>query len=72
VEGDAEEFLKRQPGQVLAAYQSRNILFQIAFALHAGAERYSLKHFDLKLLNVFLQRVNHVKSGEVVLRYGLG
>jgi hypothetical protein len=47
-------------------------LFQIAFALHAAAEKFSLKHYDLKLLNVFLQRVTTEKNGEVVLRYGLG
>jgi hypothetical protein len=72
VEGDAEEFLKRQSDEALAPCQSRQILFQIAFALHIGAERCNLKHYDLKLLNVFLQRVNHLKNGEVVLRYGLG
>jgi serine/threonine protein kinase len=71
-EGDAEEFLKRQPDESLTPYQSRHILFQIAFALHAAAEKFSLKHYDLKLLNVFLQRVTTEKNGEVVLRYGLG
>lgn len=71
-EGDAEEFLKRQPDETLTPCQARHILFQIAFALHAGADRFSLKHYDLKLLNVFLQRVKSVKNGEVVLRYGLG
>ncbi|KAG7361353.1 protein kinase domain containing protein [Nitzschia inconspicua] len=71
-EGDAEEFLKRQPDEALTPCQARHILFQIAFALYAGANRFSLKHYDLKLLNVFLQRVKPVKKGEVVLRYGLG
>jgi serine/threonine protein kinase len=71
-EGDAEEFLKRQPDETVTPCQARHILFQIAFALHAGAEKFSLKHYDLKLLNVFLRRVNSAKNGEVVLRYGLG
>jgi serine/threonine protein kinase len=71
-EGDAEEFLKRQPDAALTQDQARHILFQISFALHAAADRFSLKHYDLKLLNVFLQRIRTEKSGEIVLRYGLG
>lgn len=71
-EGDAEEFLKRQHEEALTPCQARQILFQVAFALHAGADRFGLKHYDLKLLNVFLQRVKPAKNGEVVLRYGLG
>ncbi|KAL3916576.1 MAG: hypothetical protein SGILL_005113, partial [Bacillariaceae sp.] len=71
-EGDAEEFLKRQPNESLTPVQARNILFQISFALHAGADKFSLKHYDLKLLNVFMQRVTTEKKGEIVMRYGLG
>jgi serine/threonine protein kinase len=71
-EGDAEEFLKRQPDEALSHTQARHILFQVSFALHAAADRFSLKHYDMKLLNVFLQRIPTDKSGDVVLRYGLG
>ena len=71
-EGDAEEFMKRQPDQILPSDEARLILFQIAFALHASADRYSLKHYDVKLLNIFLKRANPAKSGDVVLRYGVG
>lgn len=71
-EGDAEEFLKRQPDEALTQHQARHVLFQISFALHASADRFSLKHYDIKLLNVFLQRIPTRKSGETVLRYGLG
>lgn len=71
-EGDAEEFLKRQPDRALTLTQARHILFQVSFALHTAADRFSLKHYDMKLLNVFLQRIPTEKSGDVVLRYGLG
>lgn len=70
--GDAEEFLKDQSDEALLPEQARNVLFQITFALHAGADRFSLKHYDVKLLNVFVQRMNSERSGDVVMRYGLG
>lgn len=76
-EGDVEEYLKRQPDEVLAPEESRCMLFQIAFALHAAADRFSMKHYDVKLLNVFLQDAKEAtressQSGPTVLRYGLG
>jgi serine/threonine protein kinase len=73
--GDAEEFIKAQPDATISPHLARSLLFQTAFALHAAAERCSMKHYDIKLLNLFLQRVP-VNDGEgraeVVLRYGLG
>lgn len=77
-EGDAEEFIKDQPNELLNVDMSRILLFQISFALYAAASRFSLKHYDLKLLNVFLQGASNVPgadisaTGDVVLRYGLG
>lgn len=71
-EGDTEEFLKRQPDESLSLTDATKLLFQIAFALHAAADRFSLKHYDVKLLNVFLQRIKSEKSGDVVMKYGLG
>mmetsp|Transcript_58141 Transcript_58141/g.65002 ORF Transcript_58141/g.65002 Transcript_58141/m.65002 type:complete len:1499 (-) Transcript_58141:1235-5731(-) len=71
-EGDAEEFLKRQPDESVSPFQARRLLFQISFALHAAADKFSLKHYDVKLLNIFLQRISKKKDGNVVLRYGLG
>ena len=73
-EGDAEEFLKNQIDESIEANEARILLFQISFALHAAALKCSLKHYDVKLLNIFLQRVKtgSEKSGDVVLRYGLG
>ena len=71
-EGDAEEFLKRQPNESLVPVQARNMLFQISFALYAAAEKFSLKHYDVKLLNIFLQRMPQKNDGNVILRYGLG
>ena len=74
-EGDFEEYLKRQQGGRLSNEMARASLFQIAFALHAAAERCSLKHYDMKLLNVFVQDISHsvdAAQSQVVLRYGLG
>jgi serine/threonine protein kinase len=71
-EGDAEEFLKRQPNEMLTPDQARNLLFQVSFALHAAADKFSLKHYDVKLLNIFLKRVPTSRKGGVILRYGLG
>jgi serine/threonine protein kinase len=70
--GDVEEFMKEQPDEALLPNEARRILFQISFALHAAADRFSLKHYDVKLLNVFLQRIKSEKSRDVVMRYGLG
>ena len=77
-EGDAEEYIKEQPKELLPVEMSRILLFQISFALHAAASKYCLKHYDLKLLNIFLQSASKVPganpaaTGDVVLRYGLG
>jgi serine/threonine protein kinase len=76
--GDAEEYIKDQPNGMLSVDLARSLLFQIAFALHAAASKVSLKHYDLKLLNVFLQDAanipgsNRSATGETILRYGLG
>jgi serine/threonine protein kinase len=72
VEGDAEEFLKRQPEEAISTTQARQLLFQVAFALHAAADRFSLKHYDLKLLNIFLQKIPGVDTEFTTLRYGFG
>ena len=76
-EGDFEEYLKRQRAECLCPDIARTSLFQIAFALHAAADRCCLKHYDIKLLNVFVQQINHPttreeESSNVVLKYGLG
>ena len=70
-QGDTEEYLKRQPKMLLSPRMSQVFLFQIAFALHASAERFSLKHYDLKMLNVFVQEIQPATES-VVLRYALG
>ena len=75
--GDAEEYIKRLPDEVMSREESRSILFQIAFALHVAADRFSMKHYDVKLLNIFLQDAVQGEalesSGDVtVLRYGVG
>jgi serine/threonine protein kinase len=75
--GDAEEYIKRLPNEVMSRDDSRSILFQTAFALHVAADRFSMKHYDVKLLNIFLQDAVQGKlvdsAGDLtVLRYGLG
>jgi serine/threonine protein kinase len=69
-EGDAEELIKRQPGELFRNDVARSLFFQIAFSLYAAADKFSVKHYDIKLLNIFIQRVETV--GDLVLRYGLG
>jgi len=75
--GDVEEYIKRQPDQVIAMHEARCILFQMAFALHTAGDRFGMKHYDVKLLNFFLQSANDTDICEVdnphtVLRYGVG
>lgn len=75
--GDIENFIKRHPDKMLPAADCRNLLFQIAFALHVAAERFGMKHYDVKLLNVLLQTAKDPTIPEdvhphVVLRYGFG
>lgn len=70
-QGDAEEYLKRQADHILSPAMSQAFLFQIAFALHAAADRFSLKHYDLKMLNVFVQEID-ATTENVVLRYAFG
>lgn len=69
-EGDAEELIKRQSDELLPTDVSRAILFQIAFALYVAADKFSVKHYDIKLLNIFIQRAD--TDGNLVMRYGLG
>jgi serine/threonine protein kinase len=69
-EGDAEELLKRQRDEMLPATVARSMFFQLAFSLYTGAEKFSIKHYDVKLLNVFVQNTHC--TGDVVLRYGFG
>jgi serine/threonine protein kinase len=71
-EGDAEEYLKRQPDEAISGMEARQMIFQVAFALHAAADRFSLKHYDMKLLNVFLQKLTGIESETTIMRYGLG
>lgn len=70
--GDAEEYIKTLPDELLPPELARQLLFQMTFALHAAANRYSLKHYDIKLLNYFVQTMESEKAGDVILRYGLG
>ena len=70
-EGDAEELIKRQRDEVFEFDVARGLTFQIAFGIFAAAEKFSVKHYDIKLLNIFVQREPNATKG-LVLRYGLG
>ena len=75
--GDIEQFIRNHPDKMLSPQECRNLLFQMAFALHVAADRFGLKHYDVKLLNFLLQSANDPTipledHPHVVLRYGIG
>jgi serine/threonine protein kinase len=75
--GDVEEFIRNHPDKMLTPWDCRNMLFQMTFALHVAADRFGLKHYDVKLLNFLLQTATDptIAIGDhphVVLRYGVG
>ena len=74
---DAEKFIRKLPNNMLDPLDCRNILFQMAFALHVAGDKLGMKHYDVKLLNFFLQSALDDSTPEdihpdVVLRYGIG
>ncbi len=75
--GDVEEFIRKEAGTTIPPEEARHLLFQMAYSLHVAGDRFGLKHYDVKLLNFFLQSGNesHVTEDQhpfTVLRYGLG
>jgi len=75
--GDLEEFIANQPEKLLSYEEARHLLFQMAFSLYAASSRYGMKHYDVKLLNFFLQSANDetIDSNRhpiTLLRYGVG
>ena len=75
--GDVEEYMKKQPGSVISPSDGRSLLFQMAFSLHVAGNKFGMKHYDVKLLNFFLDDTNTVPMDDkahpyTVLRYGLG
>jgi hypothetical protein len=75
--GDMEDFIRKLPGATLSPNVCRNLLFQMAFSLHVASDRFGLKHYDVKLLNFFLQSALDPSIAvdshpNVVLRYGVG
>ena len=75
--GDVEEFLKRQKDSCVHPNDARILLFQMAFGLYSAQHQFGLKHYDVKLLNFFLQNANEKnidikKHPFTVLRYGIG
>jgi len=75
--GDVEEYIKKQKDSVLSPSDSRALLFQMAFSLYVAGNKFGMKHYDVKLLNFFLDDTNDVsicadEHPYTVLRYGLG
>lgn len=75
--GDVEEFIKNQPDTMIHPLEARMLLFQMAFSLHVAGDRFGLKHYDVKLLNFFMQSANDADISVddypfTVLRYGFG
>jgi hypothetical protein len=75
--GDVEEFIKEQPNAIIDPEEARQLLFQMAYSLHVAGDKFGMKHYDVKLLNFFLQSANDsdVSVEEfptTTLRYGLG
>ena len=54
--GDVEGFIRRQPGGLLPLDVVQQLLFQMCFSLYAARESFSMRHYDIKLLNFFLRR----------------
>ena len=75
--GDVEEYIKKQPGSIISSEDARSLLFQMAFSLHVAGNKFGMKHYDVKLLNFFLDKTNADtvdgnKHPYTTLRYGLG
>jgi len=72
--GDVEEFIKSRDGRQIDPMDARYFLFQMAFSLHVAGDYYGMKHYDIKLLNFFLQSINvdEIRHPHTTLRYGVG
>lgn len=53
--GSLEEYIKKQQNAQLPVELAAYLLFQIAVALQVARCEFSMKHYDVKLLNVFVQ-----------------
>ena len=70
--GDLEDFIRKQPNGVLPLDVVPQLLFQMCFSLYSAREAYSMRHYDVKLLNFFLRSLPDAVQGHVVVRYGFG
>lgn len=75
--GDLEKFIANQPDKDISSYEARHLLFQMAFSLYAASSQFGMKHYDVKLLNFFLQSANEESINVethpcTILRYGVG
>ena len=75
--GDVEEYIAGEASKTIEAKEAGQLLFQMAFSLHAAKEKFNLKHYDVKLLNFLLQDASASSEGDsgssqsVCLQYAL-
>jgi serine/threonine protein kinase len=69
--GDVEDYIKKSPKKIIYPDLSCILLFQMAFALHAAADKFSMKDYDIKLLNILLKQID-TPCNEVALQYAVG
>lgn len=53
--GDAEEHMKALPDQAFPVPEIPPLFLQMVIALHEAQRRFSMRHYDVKLLNFFLK-----------------
>jgi serine/threonine protein kinase len=70
-EGDAEVFIKQQPDEIVPLDMVRHLMFQMAFSLWVGREEHQLRHYDVKLLNYFMTKLDAADSSSVQARFAV-
>ena len=75
--GDLESFIRDQTDESLPLNEAIiPYMFQMVFAMYAARDKYSLRHFDIKLLNFFLKKIvqpgNEASEGIIEITYGFG
>ncbi|CAM9674294.1 unnamed protein product, partial [Phaeothamnion confervicola] len=55
--GDVEEFIRGQPNGQLEIEEIRRFLFQMVVAVYAARRVYTMRHYDLKLLNFLVKDI---------------
>jgi hypothetical protein len=53
-----EDYIKKSPKKMINPDLSCILLFQMALALNAAADKLSMKDYDIKLLNILLKQID--------------